>query len=122
MCEQKGYEPVVVERPGGKKGLQIVHPRWKGRLDDGLDTLHLSSTLGWGDGHHPTTYLSLAFLADKVKEGHRILDYGTGSAILAMAAIRLGCKSVIGIDIDDEALVSMLHNVDLTRPGMQECG
>jgi ribosomal protein L11 methyltransferase len=62
---------------------------------------------GWGDGHHPTTLLSLQFLAERIKPDlkQKVLDYGTGSAVLAMASIRFGCESVLAVDIDDEALV-----------------
>ncbi len=67
---------------------------------------------GWGDGHHPTTWLSLQFLAQRIKPGlkQKVLDYGTGSAVLAMASIRFGCESALGVDIDDEALVRTLSN------------
>ena len=66
----------------------------------------VSTKDGWGDGYHPTTSLSLEFLAKNVDPAkpQMLLDYGTGSGVLGIAACKLGCKSVIGIDIDDEAL------------------
>jgi ribosomal protein L11 methyltransferase len=72
----------------------------------GAIDLVVSTADGWGDGYHPTTGLSLEFLARFVDAGARprVLDYGTGSGVLGIAAVKLGCQSVIGIDIDDEAL------------------
>lgn len=54
-------------------------------------TIHLISVgNGWGNGAHPTTKLCLNFLIKNVKKGYNVLDYGTGSGILSIAAAKLG--------------------------------
>ncbi len=58
----------------------------------------------FGSGYHATTQRVLEWLEDNIRPGDRVLDIGTGSGILAMAAIRLGASSALGIDNDPVAL------------------
>jgi ribosomal protein L11 methyltransferase len=58
----------------------------------------------FGTGHHVTTQLVIEWLENQIRGGERILDVGTGTAILAMAAIRLGASSALAIDNDPVAL------------------
>ncbi|MBN1566586.1 MAG: 50S ribosomal protein L11 methyltransferase [Acidobacteria bacterium] len=58
----------------------------------------------FGTGYHATTQLILEWLEDNIRGGERILDVGTGTGILAMAAIRLGASSALAIDNDPVAL------------------
>jgi len=71
---------------------------------------------GWGGtGVHPTTRLCIEWLCRKeiIMGGESLLDYGTGSGILSIAALQLGAASAIGVDIEAEALVRSSRNVDL---------
>lgn len=72
-------------------------------------TLLLLPGAGFGDLSHPTTYLCLNMMQKYVKE-KPILDIGTGSGILALAALLLGASSAIGIDIDEKALKHAKQN------------
>lgn len=102
-------EPVLICHPDtGAPALRVVPSGYAvpDKSPAGAIDLVVSTADGWGDGYHPTTGLSLEFLARFVDAGARprVLDYGTGSGVLGIAAVKLGCQSVIGIDIDDEAL------------------
>ena len=66
--------------------------------------------LAFGTGSHPTTRLVLAFLERTVRGGERVLDYGCGSGILALAAAKLGAAEVVATDIDPTALETALAN------------
>jgi ribosomal protein L11 methyltransferase len=60
--------------------------------------------VAFGTGTHPTTRLCLAWLEDNLAANARVLDYGCGSGILAIAAARLGAAQVHGVDIDAQAV------------------
>lgn len=65
----------------------------------------------FGTGRHPTTRLALSFLEDHVRAGDRILDLGTGSGILSVAAARLGASEVLALDVDASAVATALQTV-----------
>ncbi len=66
----------------------------------------------FGTGHHESTRLALVHLEAMVAPGHVVLDVGTGSGILALAAARLGAASVTGLDIDPEAIEVATTNIE----------
>jgi ribosomal protein L11 methyltransferase len=63
----------------------------------------------FGTGYHATTQLIASWLEKLIRGGERVLDVGTGSGILAMAALRLGASSALGIDNDPEAIECSLE-------------
>lgn len=69
--------------------------------------------LACGTGEHPCTQLALQALEKCMRSGFSVVDIGTGSGILAIAALRLGAVESIGLDIDCAALVSARENFDL---------
>jgi len=70
----------------------------------------LDPGLAFGTGSHPTTRLCLEWLDACLRGGERVIDYGCGSGLLAIAAARLGASEVCAIDIDPQALESARHN------------
>jgi len=67
----------------------------------------------FGTGEHATTRLALTLMEEHLQEGDRVLDVGTGSGVLALAAARLGARQVLAIDIDPLAVMSAEANVQL---------
>lgn len=86
----------------------------KAHIDLGGKTLLLTPGPGFGDLSHPTTFLMLEMLKTRAKN-ESIVDIGTGSGILALAALALGAKSAIGIDIDTAALKHAKENAKLNN-------
>jgi len=86
----------------------------KAHISLGNATLLLLPGPGFGDLSHPTTRLMLQLMAGRVKN-QTVLDIGCGSGILTLAALLLGAKSAIGIDIDPEALVHAKKNAKLNN-------
>lgn len=84
----------------------LVRPSWMPmQSTDNRIELVLDPKQAFGTGHHPTTQLLLESLEDVVwSEGDRILDVGTGSGILCMAALRVGASFALGIDHDATAI------------------
>ncbi|MCH3719418.1 50S ribosomal protein L11 methyltransferase, partial [Campylobacter lari] len=70
----------------------------------------------FGSGTHPTTALCLRWLdqlaVDGQLQGQRVLDFGCGSGILALAALKLGAADAIGVDNDPQALVATADNAE----------
>ena len=76
----------------------------------GSIVIELDPGLAFGTGSHPTTHVCLAWLADTMPQGARVLDYGCGSGILAIAAKMLGAAHVDAVDIDEQAVLSTAQN------------
>ncbi len=91
-------------------GLWIV-PSWSQPPDPEATQIQLDPGLAFGTGSHPTTALCLAWLAANHPAGIRVIDYGCGSGILAIAALKLGAAGVIAVDIDAQALSACAANV-----------
>ena len=94
--------------------LWIV-PSWETPPDAGAINLRLDPGAAFGTGSHPTTRLCLRWLAAHLAGGERVLDYGCGSGILAIAALLLGAGSARGVDIDPQALVAARANAMQNR-------
>ena len=77
----------------------------------GRIALRLPASLAFGTGEHESTRLALLALDQDPPEGLRVLDAGTGSGILALAAAALGARSVVGFDTDAQAVVIARENV-----------
>jgi ribosomal protein L11 methyltransferase len=90
--------------------LWIV-PSWTEPPDPGATIVRLDPGLAFGTGGHPTTALCLAWLAEQRLEGLELVDFGCGSGILAIAAIKLGAKRVLAVDIDPQALDACQSNM-----------
>jgi ribosomal protein L11 methyltransferase len=90
-------------------GLWIV-PSWCEPIDPAALNLVVDPGLAFGTGSHPTTRLCLQWLASELGAGESVLDYGCGSGILAAAAARLGAGTVVGTDVDPQAIAASEDN------------
>ena len=82
----------------------VVLPYWLADMDtEGRTPIILDPGLTFGTGAHPSTQMVLETMEETVKKGAACLDLGSGSGILSIAALRLGAKSAIGVDIDPKA-------------------
>lgn len=89
--------------------LWIV-PTWHAPPDPGAVNLVLDPGLAFGTGSHPTTRLCLRWLDANIRGGEHVLDYGCGSGILAIAALKLGAGRALGVDIDPQAVEASRAN------------
>ena len=94
--------------------LWIV-PSWHAAPDAGAINIVLDPGLAFGTGSHPTTQLCLQWLERTIRGGESVIDYGCGSGILAIAAMKLGAGRADGVDIDDQALLAARRNAIQNR-------
>lgn len=101
---QSQFDPIPIS-----PRLWIV-PTWHTPSDPAAINIVLDPGLAFGTGSHPTTRLCLRWLDANIQGGESVLDYGCGSGILAIAALKLGASSAIGVDVDVQAVQASRNN------------
>ncbi len=87
-----------------------IHPKGSEPSESDAVVIHLDPGLAFGTGTHATTALCLEWLDGLSLNGKSMLDYGCGSGILAIAGLKLGCVSAVGMDIDPQAVIATRQN------------
>ena len=87
-----------------------VCPSWRDIPDPSAVNVMLDPGLAFGTGTHPTTALCMQWLDATIKPEQTVVDFGCGSGILGIAALKLGAKRVVGIDIDPQAIEASAAN------------
>lgn len=95
-----------------------VVPSWHEAPDPQAANILLDPGMAFGTGTHPTTSLCLQWLAKQDLKGKTVVDFGCGSGILGIAALKLGAARCVGIDIDRQALIATRDNAE--RNGVAE--
>ena len=106
---QSQFEPIPIS-----PRLWIV-PTWHTPSDPSAINIVLDPGLAFGTGSHPTTRLCLRWLDTNLQGGESVLDYGCGSGILAIAALKLGAAQAVGIDVDSQAVIASRDNAYANR-------
>lgn len=89
-----------------------ICPSWRDIPDPKAVNVMLDPGLAFGTGTHPTTALCLEWLDGLDLTGKTVIDFGCGSGILAIAALKLGAKHAVGIDIDPQAILASRNNAE----------
>lgn len=96
----------------------VVAPSWTEPEQGANDLLIIiDPEMAFGTGEHATTRSALRFLETVVQPGDRLLDVGTGSAILAIAAAMLGARHIVAVDYDADAIINARDNIVRNRGG-----
>lgn len=94
----------------------VVKPTWEPyEAQAGDQIIELDPGMAFGTGTHETTHMCMQLLEKHLEPGMRVMDVGTGSGILAIAAARLGAREVLAIDIDPNAVKVAKENVALNH-------
>lgn len=92
-------------------GDLVVTPPWEADEHDPARRIVIEPGMGFGTGEHPTTRGVVRLLQEVLRPGDTVADLGAGSAVLAIAAARLGARSVAAIEIDPDAIGNAEENV-----------
>ena len=90
-----------------------ICPTWCEPPDPEANNIMLDPGLAFGSGSHETTRLCMQWLSGQELEGKSVIDYGCGSGILAIAALKMGATHALGVDIDPQALQASRQNAEL---------
>ncbi len=104
---QQNLEPVEVGH-----NLRIIAP-WNDISEDGRLSIVINPGISFGTGHHETTCLCAKLLTGLKLKGSSVIDYGCGSGVLAISALKLGAAFAWGVDIDPDALADSRENAVL---------
>lgn len=104
---RKHYRPIEL-------GKVVVCPAWIEHTvkEDQVEVL-IDSNMAFGTGEHETTSMVIEIMQNYIKDANIVIDVGTGSGILGIAAAKLGAKKVVMTDIDYVAVKSAQHNCEL---------
>lgn len=97
-------------------GKFYVKPTWdRSSAPDDSILLEIDPKMAFGTGYHETTRLMLRLLPDVVKKDDLVLDAGTGTGILAIAAVKLGARKAFAFDVDEWSITNTKENILLNR-------
>ena len=111
-ASQAQFEPLAI-------GRLWIGASWHEAPADERIVVRIEPGLAFGTGSHPTTRLILDFLERTIHGGERVLDYGCGSGILALAAVKLGATQVDAVDLDPQAVQATIENAARNRAGVR---
>ena len=94
-----------------------ICPSWEdsASLPDNAIVIDMDPGLAFGTGTHQTTDLCLQYLDANMPVGYTVIDYGSGTGILAIAAIKLGAVSVVAVDNDPQAVTATINNINANQ-------
>ena len=99
----------------------VVHPSWiPVAAEPEQIAIVIDPQMAFGTGRHESTRLCLRALEEYLRPGDRCLDLGTGSGVLAIAAVRLGAGAVLGVDVDPRAVENARENLAANEVGQTQ--
>ena len=108
LAWQDNFKPIIIDNK-----LTII-PDWENKSNTEI-TIKIKPGMAFGTGHHETTWLVLTQMIKHIKPGMSVLDFGTGSGILAISAKKMGALKVDAIESDLECKPNFFENIKLNN-------
>ncbi len=108
---ESDFEPVSVILPGMESPFAYVRAGFHIPNPAAMHDILITPKMSFGTGHHATTYLMIEQMSRLDFKGKTVIDFGTGTGVLAVLAEKMGAASVIGIDNDDWSINNARENV-----------
>jgi len=108
---EKDFEPVIVEN------FCAIRAEFHQPFPDLPYDLIITPKMSFGTGHHPTTYMMVAAMKDLDLRNQSVMDFGTGTGVLAILACKMGATSVLAIDSDERSIENAIENTALNGCG-----
>ena len=108
LAWQENFVPVIIDEK-----LSVI-PSWQSESSEEI-IIKIKPGMAFGTGHHETTWLMLSQLIKNIKKGMSVLDLGSGSGILSIAAIKLGAKNIDSVEYDSDCKENFNENLILNN-------
>ena len=107
---EKSFKPITINN-----NLMIV-PNWYKNMDkDNTDYIKIIPGMAFGTGHHETTQLIIESLIKNLNLNDRVLDLGSGSGILSIAALKFGASKIMAVEYDEDCKDNFYENMELNN-------
>jgi len=109
------FQPITVLFPGSKEVFAYVRAHFHTALTETLYDLIITPKMSFGTGHHATTYGMMAYMSGIDFKGLSVVDFGTGTGVLAILAEKMGAKKVFAIDNDPWCIRNAQENIVVNK-------
>jgi ribosomal protein L11 methyltransferase len=109
---ESNFQPVIINRSGDDASWVAIRAAFHPPIRDVKHELIITPKMSFGTGHHATTSMMMKMMSELNFAGKTVLDFGTGTGILAILSEKLGAARVIAIDNDDQSIKNSSENFD----------
>ncbi len=108
---EAGFEPVTVLESGSSTPFCHIRASFHQNNPEAIYNIEVTPKMSFGTGHHATTYMMIAAMSQLLFKNKTVLDFGTGTGVLAILAEKMGAKNIIAIDNDDWSISNAKENL-----------
>ena len=106
------FQPISVYYPNSSKPFVYLKAGFHASNNDFEYNIEVTPKMSFGTGHHATTYLMVEQMSTINFEGKSVIDFGTGTGVLAILAEKMGAKHILAIDCDDWSIENTIENIE----------
>ena len=109
------FEPVLVNHPTTSKPFVLIRASFHNENNSFEYNIEVTPKMSFGTGHHATTYLMVANMSGIDFKNKTVIDFGTGTGVLAILSEKMGAKSVLAIDNDEWSIKNAKENIEVNN-------